>query len=122
MDTKLTGRDAMADSTQPQTALSQAANERSSLRRCRTREEGLALVAVSHAIEYLIDLRLSRQPGPSGQAEREALTMEREALTILMQANRSIYDNGIAVDRAPTLVPRLAQFRGWIRRSLARSG
>jgi hypothetical protein len=54
-----------------------------SLRRGRTREQGLALVAVGHAIEYLVDSRLGQQ-GPHAAAHRQALT-------ILMQASLSIY-------------------------------
>lgn len=79
------------------------------MRRCRTREEGLALVALGHAIEYLIDSQLARQQEPGGEAEREALT-------ILMEANRSVYKQGIAIRQSVELARPWARFWRWLSR------
>jgi len=66
-----------------------AANSGTTLRRCRTREQGFALVTVGHAIEYLIDSRLAKlEPTP---------LPEREALAILLRANLSVYNEGTEV-------------------------
>ena len=44
---------------------------RTTLRRCRTREQGVALMTVGHAIEYLVDSGLIKQEN-TNHAEREA--------------------------------------------------
>jgi hypothetical protein len=69
------------------------------LRRCRTREQGTALMTVSHAIEYLLDSRLVKQ--------EETSPAEREALAILLTANLSVYREGAEV------VPLAARLRQW---------
>jgi hypothetical protein len=74
-------------------------NNRVVLRRCRTREQGAALMTVGHAIEYLVDTRLVK----------EALTSsaEREALAILLRANLTVYSEGAEIR---PLVSRLRQW------------
>jgi len=69
------------------------------LRRCRTREHGIALMTVSHAIEYLLDSRLVKQ--------EETSPAEREALAILLTANLSVYRDGAEI------VPFATRLRQW---------
>ncbi|MBB5056455.1 hypothetical protein HDF16_001140 [Granulicella aggregans] len=71
------------------------------LRRCRTREQGSALMTVSHAIEYLLDSRLSKQ--------EETSQAEREALAILLSANLSVYREGAEI------IPFATRLRQWFR-------
>jgi hypothetical protein len=71
----------------------------STLRRCRTREQGTALMTVSHAIEYLLDSRLTEQG--------EATPAEREALAILLTANLSVYREGAVI------IPFTTRIRQW---------
>jgi hypothetical protein len=77
------------------------------MRRCRTREEGLALVTLGHAIEYLIDSRLARQQKPGDEAQRETLT-------ILMEANRSVYKQGTAAHQSLDLAQPWGRFWRWL--------
>jgi hypothetical protein len=72
---------------------------KTTLRRCRTREQGIALLTVSHAIEYLLDSRLVRQ--------EETSDAEREALAILLTANLSVYREGAEI------VPIASRLRQW---------
>jgi len=74
-------------------------NNRVMLRRCRTREHGAALMTVGHAIEYLIDTRLVKEPNTSGA--------EREALAILLRANLTVYNEGAEI------VPLSTRLRQW---------
>ena len=69
------------------------------LRRCRTREQGTALMTVSHAIEYLLDSRLTQQ--------EETSPAEREALAILLTANLSVYREGAVI------IPFMTRLRQW---------
>ena len=69
------------------------------LRRCRTREQGTALMTVSHAIEYLLDSRLAKQ--------EETNQAEREALAILLTANLSVYREGAEI------IPFATRLRHW---------
>jgi hypothetical protein len=70
------------------------------LRRCRTREQGIALMTVGHAIEYLFQSRLIEQSTTTGA--------EREALAILLNANLSVYNEGAEV------VPFKTRLRRWL--------
>jgi len=72
---------------------------RATLRRCRTREEGIALMTVGHAIEYLFQSRLIQQQTTTGA--------EREALAILLNANLSVYNEGAEI------VPMMTRLRSW---------
>ena len=72
---------------------------KSTLRRCRTREQGTALMTVSHAIEYLLDSRLVKQ--------EETSQAEREALAILLTANLSVYRDGAEI------IPLATRLRQW---------
>jgi hypothetical protein len=72
---------------------------RPTLRRCRTREQGVALMTVGHAIEYLVQSRLIQQQTTTGA--------EREALAILLNANLSVYNEGTEV------VPVITRLRRW---------
>lgn len=74
-------------------------SNRSTLRRCRTREQGVALLTISHAIEYLLHSR-------SVQLE-DATNAEREALAILLNANLSVYREGTEV------IPFSSRLRQW---------
>jgi len=76
-------------------------SNRITLRRCRTREQGVALMTVSHAIEYLVDSRLIKQQETSGA--------EREALAILLNANLSVYNEGAEIR------PLMSRLRQWFR-------
>jgi hypothetical protein len=76
-------------------------SQRATMRRCRTREQGIALMTVGHAIEYLVDSRLVKQQNTSNS--------EREALAILMQANLSVYNEGAEI------VPIASRLRQWFR-------
>jgi hypothetical protein len=104
-----TRQDKMAAPTPPGGKRTTLAREQQSMRRCRTRDEGLALIALGHAIEYLIDSQLARQQEPGGEAQREALT-------ILMEANRSVYKQGTAVNQGT----EFARPWEWLRRWFAR--
>lgn len=76
-------------------------SSRSTLRRCRTREQGIALMTVGHAIEYLVDSRLVKQ---------ETMTAaEREALAILLNANLAVYNEGTEIR------PIASRLRQWFR-------
>jgi len=79
--------------------MSPASANPNTLRRCRTREQGIALLTISHAIEYLLDSRLSQREGPT--------SAEREALAILLSANLSVYREGAEV------VPFSTRLRQW---------
>jgi hypothetical protein len=72
---------------------------KTTLRRCRTREQGIALMTVSHAIEYLLDSRLMIQEQPNDA--------EREALAILLAANLNVYREGAEI------VPLSSRLRQW---------
>jgi len=72
---------------------------RITLRRCRTREQGVALITVGHAIEYLVDSRLIKQQNTTGA--------EREALAILLNANLSVYNDGTEI------TPLMDRLREW---------
>jgi hypothetical protein len=74
---------------------------KSTLRRCRTREQGIALMTISHAIEYLLDSRLVSQ--------EETSDAEREALAILLTANLSVYREGAEI------IPLASRLRQWFR-------
>jgi hypothetical protein len=74
---------------------------RTILRRCRTREQGSALMTVGHAIEYLLHSRLIKQENATGA--------EREALAILLHANLSVYNEGAEI------VPLASRLRHWFR-------
>jgi hypothetical protein len=76
-------------------------SDKSTLRRCRTREEGVALMTVGHAIEYLVDSRLVNQ--------QDATSAEREALAILLNANLSVYNEGAEIK------PLASRLRQWFR-------
>jgi hypothetical protein len=76
-------------------------SNRITLRRCRTREQGLALMTVGHAIEYLVDSRLIRQQDTTGA--------DREALAILLNANLSVYNEGAEIR------PLGSRLRQWFR-------
>jgi hypothetical protein len=107
-NTKRTGQDEVAAPTLSNGQRT-TASERGNLRRCRTREEGLALVALGHAIEYLIDSQLARPQEPSGEAQREALT-------ILMEANRNVYQQGTAIRQSVELARPWGRFWRWLSR------
>lgn len=74
---------------------------RTTLRRCRTREQGVALLTVGHAIEYLVDSRLVKQQDTSDA--------DREALAILLDANLSVYNEGTEIR------PLAGRFLRWFR-------
>ncbi len=74
-------------------------SNRTTLRRCRTREQGTALINLGHAIEYLVNSRVIKQPSLSGA--------EREALAILVRANLSVYNDGMEI------VPIASRLRRW---------
>jgi hypothetical protein len=76
-------------------------SSRTTLRRCRTREQGVALMTVGHAIEYLVDSRLIKQENTTGA--------EREALAILLNANLSVYNEGTEIR------PMVSRLRQWFR-------
>jgi hypothetical protein len=76
-----------------------ASSAKTTLRRCRTREQGIALMTVSHAIEYLLDSRLMKQD--------ETSNAEREALAILLTANLSVYREGAEI------IPLGTRLRQW---------
>lgn len=76
-------------------------SNKATLRRCRTREEGVALMMVGHAIEYLVDSRLVNQ--------QDATSAEREALAILLNANLSVYNEGTEIK------PLASRLRQWFR-------
>ena len=81
---------------------SNSALNRSTLRRCRTREQGVALILIGHAIEYMVDSRVIKQENTTGA--------EREALAILLEANLAVYNEGTEIR---PLANRLRQwFRG----------
>ncbi len=89
---------------QPKSCPASASNYSSSthritLRRCRTREQGVALMTVGHAIEYLVDSRLIKQQDTTGA--------EREALAILLAANLSVYNEGTEIK------PLMSRLREW---------
>ncbi len=77
------------------------APNRTTLRRCRTREQGVALMTVGHAIEYLVDSRLVKQ--------QNANHAEREALAILVNANLAVYNEGAEIR------PLAGRLRQWFR-------
>lgn len=79
----------------------------STLRRCRTREHGKALLTISHAIEYLLDSRLARHEEMSAQ--------EREALAILLNANLSVYQQGAEI------IPLTTRLRQWFHGGVAKN-
>ena len=83
----------------PDPAPSHPTHARITLRRCRSREQGLALLTVGHAIEYLVQSRLIQQPTTTGA--------EREALAILLNANLSVYNEGAEI------VPVVSRLRRW---------
>ncbi len=74
---------------------------RTTLRRCRTREQGVALLMIGHAIEYLVDSRLINQKSTN--------FAEREALAILLDANLSVYNDGTEIR------PLAGRFLRWFR-------
>jgi len=74
-------------------------NNRVTLRRCRTREQGAALMTVGHAIEYLVATRLVKEPSTN--------SAEREALAILLRANLSVYNEGAEI------TPLVSRLRQW---------
>jgi len=74
-------------------------NNRVTLRRCRTREQGAALMTVGHAIEYLVDTRLVKETSTN--------SAEREALAILLRANLSVYNEGAEI------TPLVSRIRQW---------
>ena len=74
---------------------------RTTLRRCRTREQGVALMTVGHAIEYLVDSRLIKQENTNHA--------EREALAILLNANLAVYNEGTEIR------PLAGRLRQWFR-------
>ena len=71
------------------------------LRRCRTREQGKALITVGHAIEYLVGSRLVMHENTTNA--------EREALAILLNSNLSVYNEGTEIR------PLASRFRQWFR-------
>jgi len=82
---------------------------RATLRRCRTREHGVALMTVGHAIEYLVDSRLIKQ--------QDTTSAELEALSILLNANLSVYNEGTEIR------PIGSRLRQWFRGGgLSKSG
>ncbi len=87
------------ESTETTLGRNDGSSATTTLRRCRTREQGTALMTVSHAIEYLLDSRLVKQ--------EETSPAEREALAILLTANLSVYREGAEV------VPLAARLRQW---------
>jgi hypothetical protein len=80
---------------------SNGTSNKTTLRRCRTREQGVALMTVGHAIEYLVDSRLVKQQNTTGA--------EREALAILLNANLSVYNEGTEIR------PLASRLREWFR-------
>ncbi len=80
---------------------SNGSSTKSTLRRCRTREQGVALMTVGHAIEYLVDSRLIKQENTDHA--------EREALAILLNANLAVYNEGTEVR------PLAGRLRQWFR-------
>jgi hypothetical protein len=80
---------------------------KTTLRRCRTREQGIALMTVSHAIEYLLDSRLAKQ--------EETSNAEREALSILLTANLSVYREGAEI------IPFSNRLRQWFHGGAAKT-
>lgn len=71
------------------------------LRRCRTREQGLALMSIGHAIEYLVDSQLVDQ--------EHTTAADREALAILLKANLAVYNEGTEIR------PISSRLRQWFR-------
>lgn len=80
---------------------SNGACTKTTLRRCRTREQGVALMTVGHAIEYLVDSRLVKQ--------QNTTNAEREALAILLNANLAVYNEGTEIR------PLAGRLRQWFR-------
>jgi len=76
-------------------------SNKTTLRRCRTREQGIALMTVGHAIEYLVDSRLVKQENTT--------SAEREALAILLNANLAVYNEGTEIR------PIGSRLRQWFR-------
>ncbi len=72
---------------------------KTTMRRCRTREQGAALLTMGHAIEYLVQSRLLEQETMSDA--------EREAMAILLNANLSVYNDGAEI------VPLVDRLRRW---------
>lgn len=76
-------------------------------RRARTREQGMALVIVGHAIEYLVD---SRAGGTA-----ETASPDSEAVRILGEASRAAYQEGKEIVtlrmRLERLLPRITTRR-----------
>lgn len=79
--------------------MSNNTSNNTTLRRCRTREQGIALMTVGHAIEYLVDSRLVKQ--------QTTTAAEREALAILLNANLSVYNEGAEIR------PFVSRLRQW---------
>ena len=108
----LTLRDLTAgfnEATESTLGQSTGSSATTTLRRCRTREQGIALMTVSHAIEYLLDSRLVKQ--------EETTPAEREALAILLTANLSVYRDGAEIKPFAT---RLRQwFHGGTKNKIA---
>jgi hypothetical protein len=99
---KLALREYTADLTREAdllTAAPQGKITRATLRRCRTREQGIALMTVGHAIEYLVQSRLIDQKITTGA--------EREAMAILLNANLAVYNEGTEI------VPMIDKLRRW---------
>ncbi len=99
--TTLTLREYAADVTRGSASpsLPRSEQQRTTMRRCRTREQGAALLTVGHAIEYLVQSRLLEQE-TIGDAEREAMA-------ILLNANLSVYNDGAEI------VPLVDRLRRW---------
>lgn len=70
------------------------------VRRRGDREQGRALEALGHAVEYLVDSRMFL----IGESNREA---DAEAVQILMRASRSVFES------CPEVVPVGRRFRRW---------
>lgn len=95
--------------TKPDSCFGQPAEAKlgaATLRRCRTREQGAALLTVSHAIEYLLDSQLSKDSAAS--------IAEREALAILLTANLAVYREGAEI------IPLGDRLRQWFRGGAAK--
>ena len=85
------------------------APSKTTLRRCRTRDQGRALITVGHAIEYLVDSRLLRQENTT--------SAEKEAVATLLNANLAVYNEGTEIR------PLSSRFRQWFRGgSIAKGG
>ncbi|RXH56822.1 hypothetical protein [Granulicella sibirica] len=90
---------------QPNTAGERAQDADLFSRRRASRQQGIALEKLAHAVEYLIDSRMFLTQAPYTKSEEEAVKM-------LMRLNRAVFES------CPVIVPLGTRVREWVRQAV----